>query len=293
MNQHATQLVKKVKGKVGMEENISELMSQYAFNLMSHFAFSKTFINSPEDLSHQRFFIAVIHVGGALVGFLHLVPWMFRLLRAIPLNPNMARFDAYGEQLVRERRAMKPENPDVFSWMLEKFEEAPVKTKAMEDELVADAMTISLAGTETTAAALTACFWYLACHPEAVIRLREELEACHFDVSSPDHAKLAQLPFLRAVIDETLRMSPPTPVTGIQRWTPRTGLRIGENIIPGGVDVFVPIYVAHHDERFFVHAEEWIPERWLERKRKLTREGATWMPFNLVSTVDYARSANH
>jgi cytochrome P450 len=147
--------------------------------------------------------------------------------------------------------------------------------------LEADAMTIAIAGTDTTAAALTAALWQLATHPKDVQKLREELDSIGFDAASPDHGKLGTLPHLRAVIDETLRLSPPAPSVGIGRTTPPEGMLIGSRFVPGGVDVAVPLYVVHHDARFFVDAEEFLPERWTTRRRELVREGFTYAPFSI------------
>ena len=102
---------------------------------------------------------------------------------------------------------------------------------------------------------------------------------------SPDHAKLASLPYLKAIIDETLRLSPPAPVTGIFRMTPAEGMTIGKRYIPGHVSVFVPIYVVHHDERYWRRAEEFVPERWLEKREELMDETGVFAPFGHVSLV--------
>jgi len=205
----------------------------------------------------------------------------------------MVRFDNYGTLLVSERREMKPEQPDVFGFLLEKFEQEESEADSIgrrgENEqrerlrqLEADAMTIALAGTDTSAAAVTAALYLLASHPDQIDRLREELQESSFDPQTPDHTKLAG-PVLRGIIDETLRICPPAPVTGLFRQTPKEGLMIGDTFVPGGVQVTVPIYVCQHDERYFAQAEEFIPERWGERRGELAREGALFAPFSIVS----------
>lgn len=314
MNLHASQLLERLKQvaspvKSSDEEaghlNIAKTMNDYAFNLMSHFAFSKTY-ESPYSTSvahasssidedrDRTFVIDTIHRGGAILGFLALVPWVFRILRALPfLAKNMVRFDKYGTRLVNERRAMKPENSDIFGFLLEKYEEeekaaaadgkgGEFERKKRVNQLEADAMTIALAGTDTSAAALTAALYLLSSHPAQIERLRAELQDLGFDPRNPDHSKLAG-PVLRGIIDETLRICPPAPVTGIFRQTPEDGLMIGGTFVPGGVQVTVPIYVCQHDERYFVHAEEFIPERWSERRGELVKEGALLAPFSIVS----------
>lgn len=317
MNLHASQLMDRLKQVTRIVPvnqtdtgyiNIATTMNDYAFNLMSHFAFSKTYeipyadnstsrdAASTNSDSNRRFVIETIHRGGAIVGFLALVPWVFRILRALPfLARNMVRFDNYGTHLVNERRAMKPEQPDVFGFLLEKFEQEESEALAAGrrgeigqrerlQQLEADAMTIALAGTDTSAAALTAALYLLASHPEQIDRLRGELQELGFDPRTPDHTKLAG-PVLRGIIEETLRICPPAPVTGLFRQTPEEGLMIGDTFVPGGVQVMVPIYVCQHDERYFVQAEEFIPERWGERRAELVKEGALFAPFSIVSPL--------
>jgi len=248
---------------------------------MSHFAFGKTYTAS--EAPQAKFVVDIMHFGGTLVGLVALVPWVFRILRVItvPHSP-LDRFDKYGHDLVVERRAAKPTHPDVFQYMLTPFEATKEQSPQLDLQLEADALTIAIAGTDTTAAALTATLWYLATHPKHIQILRSELANIAFDPTAPDHAKLASLRHLRAVIDESLRLSPPAPITGIGwRVTPPTGLQLGSRFIPGGAQVFVAPYITHHDERFFVNAEAFIPERWTDSKAELVREGSLFMPFSM------------
>lgn len=251
---------------------------------MSHFAFSHTYDDSPTSLADQSFLISIIHKGGLLVGLLALCPWFFRILRAVPLlGRDLVRFDDYGHRLVTQRRASKPAHADVFQHLLDEFNALHPEQQTAEKEmqLEADAMTIAIAGTDTTSAALTAALWHLATHPEDVQKLRDELASIDFTADSPDHGKLGTLPHLRAVIDETLRLCPPAPSVGIGRTIPPEGMLIGDRHIPGGVDVAVPLYVVHHDARFFVQPEEFLPERWTSRKSELVKEGHTFAPFGI------------
>jgi len=319
MNLHASQLLDRLKeatDRVGGNQsntgymNITTTMNDYFFNLMSHFAFSKTYTipypdahtsrgdSSTDSDSNRTFVIETIHRGGAILGFLALVPWVFRILRALPfLARSMVRFDNYGTHLVKERRAMKPEQPDVFGFLLENFEReeneavsvgrrGEIEQRERLRQLEADAMTIALAGTDTSAAAVTAALYLLASHPEQIDRLRGELQELGFDPRMPDHSILAG-PVLRGIIDETLRICPPAPVTGLFRQTAEEGHMIGDTFVPGGVQVTVPIYVCQHDERYFVHAEEFIPERWGERRGELVKEGALFAPFSIVSPFHF------
>ena len=79
------------------------------------------------------------------------------------------------------------------------------------------------------------------------------------------YSKVKNLPYLKACIEESLRLSPPLP-RGLERVTPPSGARIIGEFIPGNVGVSVPAYVAHRDPNLFPEPEAFLPERWLNNE---------------------------
>lgn len=88
----------------------------------------------------------------------------------------------------------------------------------------------------------------------------------------------SQLPYLEAIITETLRLKPGVP-SGNQRVTPPEGLTIDEVRIPGNTIVVIPQYVVQRDERNYVRPLEFLPERWLEEGKDLVLDGNAYFPF--------------
>lgn len=77
-----------------------------------------------------------------------------------------------------------------------------------------DVFTAIFAGHETTSAALSWTFYQLACHPEVQTRLREETRQLYKDrEGAPTYDELNSLPYLNAVIRESLRLWSPIPVS--------------------------------------------------------------------------------
>lgn len=70
------------------------------------------------------------------------------------------------------------------------------------------------------------------------------------------------MPFLRACLDESLRLWPPTS-HGLPRLTPSEGVNISGEWIPGGVTVSMSAFVVHRDPEIFPEPEEFRPDRWL------------------------------
>jgi cytochrome P450 len=124
-------------------------------------------------------------------------------------------------------------------------------------------------GGDTTATAMSGVFYYLSRNPTCYEKLAEEIRSTFVsgkEISSGP--KLSSCRYLRACIDESLRMSPP--VSGTlwrQRYADDTSsdpLIVDGHVIPPGTHVGVNTYALHHDEKYFPDSNKYKPERWLE-----------------------------
>jgi hypothetical protein len=92
--------------------------------------------------------------------------------------------------------------------------------------IVSEAMLALIAGSDTTGTALANAMFYLMTHQECLARLRIELDAAAGEGAAYDVEieidKLAELKYLQAVINETLRLQPAVP-NGVQRTPPEEG----------------------------------------------------------------------
>jgi cytochrome P450 len=122
-----------------------------------------------------------------------------------------------------------------------------------------EAMTMLLAGHETTALALSYALYALSTHPECEARLRDEL--AQLGEAPPSLADLARLPYLEAVIRETLRLYPPAYAFGRRVISP---FSLGGYELPVGTEVMSSPYALHRDSRFFPEPTRFMPERWLD-----------------------------
>jgi cytochrome P450 len=129
---------------------------------------------------------------------------------------------------------------------------------------------------------LANALYFFASNPSVYRQLQK-----HVDRVFPDgdrsflYEKVRDLPYLEAVINETLRLKPAVP-SGQSRVTPREGLQVDEVWIPGDTNVIVPQYVIQRDDRNFPRGEEFIPERWLgEKKRDMVLNEQAFFPFQI------------
>ncbi|TDZ21526.1 Benzoate 4-monooxygenase [Colletotrichum orbiculare MAFF 240422] len=135
-------------------------------------------------------------------------------------------------------------------------------------EIVAEVNIMMNAGSVTTAIAIANVLFQLLRNPRHLGRLRDEVDG----VLDPDEVvapydKVKHLPFLRACLDESLRLFPPTP-HGLPRKTPPEGMHVMGEWVPGGTTVAVSAVVAHRDESVFPEADKFVPDRWLGDKGK-------------------------
>ncbi|KAI1079519.1 cytochrome P450 [Whalleya microplaca] len=155
---------------------------------------------------------------------------------------------------------------DFFQCLMEDKEGRP---QGLEwGEIVAEVSIMMNAGSDTTAIAMNNVMYWLLKNPHCMDKLRREVDAVFDDdeVVAP-YEKVKHLPYLRACLDESLRITPPTSF-GIPRRTPPEGASILGEFIPGDTTVSVAAYVAHRDETVFPNAEQYVPDRWLGEKGK-------------------------
>ncbi|KAF1929764.1 benzoate 4-monooxygenase cytochrome P450 [Didymella exigua CBS 183.55] len=147
-------------------------------------------------------------------------------------------------------------------------------------EIVAEVSIMLNAGSATTAIAIANATLQLIKHPECLKELREELDAALEDSEDIDESgviaydSVKHLPYLRACLDESLRLFTPTP-HGLPRETPADGANILGDCISGGISVAMSAHVAHRQDSVFPRADQYIPERWLGE------EGKTLQPYFL------------
>lgn len=148
------------------------------------------------------------------------------------------------------------------------------------------------AGSDTSALAIAAATFYLALHHDVQRRLREELRTAFTDsaeiVSGP---RLSACHYLRAFIDEVLRITPPVPGV-LFREIEVPGHTVDGYHVPAGTEVGVSAYAIHHNADYFKDPHRFHPDRWLgERTAKDEIEAArsAFCPFSVGSRACIGR----
>ena len=186
------------------------------------------------------------------------------LLDAVPILPTQRRFArarAELDQVIYAIIAHRRRQPDVAADdLLGMLLNARDADGGLDDEQVRDeAMTLFLAGHETTANALAWAWYLLGREPAAALRMRAEIDTALGD-RPPDPADLPQLVFTRAILAETMRLYPPAWILGRRANRDTT---VGAHAVPRGSVVIVSQLVTQRNARYWPEPDVFRPERWL------------------------------
>ncbi len=165
-------------------------------------------------------------------------------------------FDVAVSSLIAERRAAAEPRSDVLSLLLEaRYDDgAPMD----DDEIRQQLLTLLIAGHETTAITLGWVLDYVLRRPAILARLTDEVRG------QTDPEVIAKLPYLGAVIDETMRIAPV--VTDVPRLTKVPFELEPGLVVPTGTPLIVLIEGIHRDPAIYPEPASYRPERFLERK---------------------------
>lgn len=139
-------------------------------------------------------------------------------------------------------------------------------------EILNNARSYIIAGSDTTSNTLTYLIWSVCRDPDIKKQLLEELNMLSEDFTDRD---LKALPYMNRVIDETLRLYSAAP-GGLPRSVPEGGATFGKHWLPGGTVVLTQAYSLHRNEEAFPDAEKFDPSRW-ENPTQAMKEA--YMPF--------------
>jgi cytochrome P450 len=142
-----------------------------------------------------------------------------------------------------------------------------------------------LAGSETTATALTGAAYFLATHPDVQRKLAEEVRSSFKAEGDIDYFSVNQLKYMLAVLDESMRMYPPVPSNLPRVCMPGGDVILGYRV-PEGTHLDIWPWAMNYSSRNFTSPNEFIPERWLDQNehqgRRFDKERhSAFQPFSV------------
>ena len=192
------------------------------------------------------------------------LPMFLKFLR-LPVIPSWRRFTAVRkktDRLIRRQihdRALADDGgDDILSMLLRAEYDDGSRMEELEvrDQL----LSILSAGHETTAIAMAWTLYWLHRQPEKLDRLLEEISQ---RAPTGDPEALTQIPYLDAVVNESLRIHPVIP--DVPRKLCQDAELMGYKL-KAGTSVGAVAFLTHRDPDIYEQPEKWIPERFLDRK---------------------------
>ena len=262
--------------KPGEAVDFAPLLSQLTLDVIARAMFSSDVQGAAADVAH---YIAVLNEYA-----LRMLrnPLLFLLPRAIPTpftyrqQGSLKSLNAVVRGIIQARRREPHAHDDLLSMLLSACEEG--SGRRMSDEQLRDeVMTIFVAGHETTANAMAWLMYLVSQRPDVEERLRAEIEghwprACGGGLTQEN---IGAFPYVRQVIEESLRLYPTIWSVG-RRCTQEDDL--GGYQIPVGMNVVVPIFHFHWNEKFWAEPRRFDPARF-SAERRPAQDTMTYFPF--------------
>ncbi|KAF2261474.1 cytochrome P450 [Lojkania enalia] len=254
------------KGEWTGEWNMADWCNWLVFDVMGDLVFGKAF--GMLESGGNRF--AVELVGNAahrhLICGTHLTIHRWHLdkilFRKIAAQRGLYMQYSKAQAMERTKLGLDIDRKDFFYYLLNARDPETGKGFSM-DELWGESNLLIIAGSDTTSTAMAGTFFYLAHNPVALHKLTQEIRNTFSDVEDiVTGPTLSACAYLRACIDETMRMTPPV-AGALPRQVLPGGIDIDGRHIPAGLDVGVPHYAIHHNPEYYPQPFTYMPERWL------------------------------
>ncbi|KAK4107230.1 cytochrome P450 [Canariomyces notabilis] len=208
--------------------------------------------------------------------FLNLLVWLkprgLNRLFELIAPPNVRHYNDFVHSSVtsrialQEKQASLPEHErrqDMFYFLANARDPDTGLPVYQEDDLRAESSLLIIAGFDTTAVSLSGIFFYLTGDPRRLQKLVDEIRTTFASTDEIVHGpKLLGCEYLRAFIDEGMRLTPSGPCE-LPREVLRGGILIKGEYYPEGTVVATVPWVSSRNSNVFGDAEVFRPERWI------------------------------
>ncbi|KZL68822.1 Pisatin demethylase [Colletotrichum tofieldiae] len=277
--------------------NIPKLCQYYAFDVIGQITWNDNFnmIVQQRDPTGALANIETFLKGSAYMGLVSNIafPVLKSISKILTTNAsvleviiNMQIQDA-AANLKKQEKVLDTSNTpyEPFLYKLLKIE----ATGQVDQDSVRDAVGSNIvAGSDTTGITLSAMLWYIYQNNTILVALRKEIDdlAARGLVSNPVTWKESQeMPYLQAVIMETLRMHPAVSVP-LPRVIPKGGVELSGVFFPENTVVGCSAWALHYNPNITAAPEVFRPERWLDGSvRDLSQKPAESFSFGGGSRV--------
>ncbi|KAG7463882.1 hypothetical protein MATL_G00181430 [Megalops atlanticus] len=226
------------------------------------------------------------HVPEETQKFIFSVGEMFRLSPIIVLFPKSVwpylpfwrHFVAVWDHLFKVAQELVEQKIAEIEKKVEKGE--PIEGEYLTHLLVSEQMSVTevlgsitellLAGVDTTSNTISWALYHLAREPDIQEKLHKEVSSICPGDQVPTSDDIARMPWLKAIVKETLRLYPVVP--GNARITVDNEIVVGDYIFPKKTLFHLCHYAVSYDEKYFSQPYTFRPERWLRGGEEKNRQ---------------------
>ncbi|XLR11900.1 hypothetical protein S83_039838 [Arachis hypogaea] len=281
----------KVKSEKGEVLNFSEICFTTVLNFISNAFFSMDLAHY--DSSKTQEFKDIIWGIGEESGRPNVVDF-FPFLRFLDPQGARARMTKYTEKLIafvdgliEERLNLKAlemettnkRGKDVLDSVLEVMLEDNSQVTRLH--VVHLFLILFMAGVDSTSMTIEWAMTELLRNPEKLEKLRKELHCVlgkdEQNLEQIEESHISKLPFLRAVVKETLRLHPPAPLLAPHKAL--EDVEIAGFMIPKNAQILVNVWAMGKDSSIWEHQNEFMPERFLDSKIDIHGHDFELIPF--------------
>ncbi|KAI7986288.1 Cytochrome P450 78A5 [Camellia lanceoleosa] len=179
----------------------------------------------------------------------------------------VSRVNVFVGKIIEEHRFKRAENGGVVGGgddddFVDVLLDLENDNKLSDSDMIAVLWEMIFRGTDTVAILLEWILARMVLHPDIQSKAQTEIDTVVGASRPVSHSDLPNLPYLEAIIKETLRIHPPGPLLSWARLAIHD-TRIGDHFIPAGTTAMVNMWAITHDERVWPEPNEFKPERFL------------------------------
>uniref|UniRef100_A0A5B6YIA0 Cytochrome P450 78A5 n=1 Tax=Davidia involucrata TaxID=16924 RepID=A0A5B6YIA0_DAVIN len=152
------------------------------------------------------------------------------------------------------------------------------ENRLSDSDMIAVLWEMIFRGTDTVAILLEWILARMVLHPEIQAKAQSEIDIVVGTTRKVSDSDLPHLPYLQAIVKETLRMHPPGPLLSWARLAVHD-TRVGDHFIPAGTTAMVNMWAITHDDRVWSEPNEFKPERFMEEDVTILGSDLRLAPF--------------
>ncbi|KAH6755506.1 hypothetical protein C2S53_012208 [Perilla frutescens var. hirtella] len=285
-NDEVSKMIEKIAGDASSSTitDLSETMLSFANNTICRVAVGKSY--GDEGYGKNRFFDLLHDAQTVLGGFfvedyLPTFRWIDKVSgMAAKLEKNFEELDSVYDELIEEH--MNPNMPkskevDIINILLGIKRDGTSPFDLTSDHIKALLMNIIFGGSDTTSAVIVWVMTALMKKPWLMKKVQAEIRQMVGKKDLIDEEDISKLPYLRAVIKETMRLYPPAPILVARETIQKC--RIHGYEIEAGTTVYINAWAIARDPVSWKNPNEFVPERFLETDLDVRGQNPEVIPF--------------